>query len=287
MRILVDGTSMLICRAASMPLTRGMRTSMSTTSGASSCAFAMASSPFSASATTSMFSSVPSTTYSPRRNRAWSSAMRTRMTSEPDPPASVNRSGWLSFKGFSVGVCGMGPSGPLLASGRVDQPDESVMTPVHHTSRPRVGVGKEEELMAQQVHLQDGFLRCHRLHGELLDLDDSVACRSVGLAVDLVVVHLIGRSRHFATVRGEVYRSMPPDMGTHASLPLCLLQPVLELVDDQVDRAERVGRRGVGPDGPAVAVHGHLADLLGRDPRVALGREVDLRPFEIGRASCR
>ena len=77
-----------IVRVASMPLTRGMRTSIRTTSGANSSALATASSPSSASATTSMPSSDSSTMLSPRRNSAWSSAISTRMGSPSITPVS-------------------------------------------------------------------------------------------------------------------------------------------------------------------------------------------------------
>ena len=62
MMILVAGLESRIARAASIPLTLGIRTSISTTSGANSSALEIASSPFSASATTSIESSVDSTT---------------------------------------------------------------------------------------------------------------------------------------------------------------------------------------------------------------------------------
>src|SRR3954447_18431405 len=184
MRILAVGTSRLMMRAASMPLMRGMRTSISTTSGASSMALATASSPFSASATTSMCSSVPSTTYRPRRNRAWSSAIRTRMTS------------WSLVLWSSVNVPPLAP-----CSGGVDQADVAIGPPVHDGRLARVGVREEEEVVPEQVHLQRGFLRRHRLDLELLRLDDP---RIVIVGFGVIVQK--------GLIRAEAYRSVPPRM---------------------------------------------------------------------------
>ena len=67
MMILVDGTSSLIAMHASIPDRRGIRTSISTTSGSSSSARRIASDPSPASPTMSMSSSWPRTSSSPRR----------------------------------------------------------------------------------------------------------------------------------------------------------------------------------------------------------------------------
>src|SRR5215212_5459315 len=80
-RILAWGMRSLMVWVASMPLRRGMRTSIRTTSGMSSWAFSMASAPSPASPTTSTSSSCSSTISSPRRNNAWSSTISTRMAS--------------------------------------------------------------------------------------------------------------------------------------------------------------------------------------------------------------
>ena len=56
------------------------------------------------------------------------------------------------------------------------------------------------------------------------------------------------------TVRGEVYRSVPPRMGTPHQLALQLLHAVLELVDDPVHGGEGVRSRGVGSHDVSVAV---------------------------------
>src|SRR6266542_620579 len=80
-RILACGIRSLMACVASMPPRRGMRTSIKTTSGMSSCAFSIASAPSPASPTTSTSSSCWRTISSPRRNNAWSSTISTRMAS--------------------------------------------------------------------------------------------------------------------------------------------------------------------------------------------------------------
>jgi hypothetical protein len=69
-----------ICRVASMPSTRGMRTSINTTSGFSVRAVATASIPSPASPTTSSSGSDPRIILKPERTSRWSSAIRTRIT---------------------------------------------------------------------------------------------------------------------------------------------------------------------------------------------------------------
>src|SRR6266540_1292132 len=71
------GRASRISAVASMPLRRGIRTSMSTTSGMSSWARSTAWWPSAASPTTSMSGSESRTIWRPRRNRAWSSTIRT------------------------------------------------------------------------------------------------------------------------------------------------------------------------------------------------------------------
>src|SRR5260370_26161879 len=68
-------------RQATMPLLRGIRMSISTTSGSDSAALATASAPSHASPTTSMSSSSLRTISRPRRNSAWSSTISTRIGS--------------------------------------------------------------------------------------------------------------------------------------------------------------------------------------------------------------
>ncbi len=70
MTILALGTTSFIARQASIPLLRGIRMSISTTSGSVSPAFFTASVPSLASPTSSMSGSESSTISSPRRNSA-------------------------------------------------------------------------------------------------------------------------------------------------------------------------------------------------------------------------
>src|SRR5215212_2099573 len=65
-------------------------------------------------------------------------------------------------------------------------------------------------------------------------------------------------------------------MGPADEPALELLDLVLQLVDHTVEGTEGVGGRGLGPDDAAVAPQRGLADLLGRDPGIALLEEVDL-----------
>ncbi len=70
MTILALGDSSFIARQASIPLLRGIRISMSTTSGSAWPAFSTASAPSLASPTSSMPASSASTICNPRRKSA-------------------------------------------------------------------------------------------------------------------------------------------------------------------------------------------------------------------------
>ena len=85
MMIFADGTLSLMARQASMPDRFGMRTSSSTTSGATDSASAVPSTPSPASPTTSMPSSLASSMVRPRRKSSWSSTTSTRMGSPESP----------------------------------------------------------------------------------------------------------------------------------------------------------------------------------------------------------
>src|SRR5579859_5230188 len=89
MMILALGATSLIARQASMPPLRGIRTSISTTSGNDSAAFSTASAPSPASPTTSMSGSVTSTISRPRRNSAWSSTISVRIGSGLRPASGA------------------------------------------------------------------------------------------------------------------------------------------------------------------------------------------------------
>ena len=75
---LVRGLASTILRVASMPFICGIWMSMSTICGCALAAFSTASSPVAASPTTSYSDMEASMALSPWRNRAWSSARRTR-----------------------------------------------------------------------------------------------------------------------------------------------------------------------------------------------------------------
>src|SRR6266567_582168 len=85
MMILALGATSLIARQASMPLLRGIRTSIRTMSGKASPAFSTASAPSLASPTTSISGSVTRTISRPRRNSAWSSTISVRIGSRLRP----------------------------------------------------------------------------------------------------------------------------------------------------------------------------------------------------------
>src|SRR4051794_26705792 len=246
--IRVVGKSWRIMRVASIPPRRGMRTSMRTTSGASSSTRATASWPSAASATTSMSSSASRTMRRPRRNRSWSSEMTTRMGSSPPRP------GW----GTSA------PSGDGGALAGFDEADIAVVATVDDRGHT-VGVVEEVEVVPEHVHLQGRLLRCHRLHVELLGLDDAGRALLVWRRLVLIGDRCTGVYR-------VVLRMRPADQAA-----LELVDLVLELVDHLVERRHRVGRRRLGPDDAPVAPQRRLTDLLGRDAGVALLDELDLR----------
>src|SRR3954451_22089283 len=55
-----------------------------------------------------------------------------------------------------------------------------------------------------------------------------------------------------------------------------LRHPVLQLLDDTLDRGEGIGGRSLGPHDVAVTGPGHLADLALGDPGVLFLEEMDL-----------
>src|SRR5829696_7583030 len=80
-RMAISGFASRMRRVASMPVTLGMLRSINITSGRSSSASSIASSPSIASPTNSAPGSAPSMARIPRRKTGWSSATRTRMRS--------------------------------------------------------------------------------------------------------------------------------------------------------------------------------------------------------------
>src|SRR3954454_2247265 len=194
MMILVDGTASLIAVQASMPPRLGMRTSMRTMSGVVSTALCTASAPSSASPTTSMSGSCSSTISSPRRNSAWSSTTSTRIgspvpggTGGMPPPSAVSLT--LASMTGSDGVgttCHDGTSGLLRravwakpSGGGVtpcDEPDHAIViapSAVHHARHGGVGVDEQEEVVADELHLEKCLVERHRYGGvDLLPHDE-------------------------------------------------------------------------------------------------------------------
>src|SRR5207302_9436061 len=157
-----------IRRAASIPLTLGIRTSMSTRSGCRAAACSIASMPSRASPTTEMSGEERNTCNSPCRNSAWSSTTSTRTTCVSSPTTSTtSRIPWVSARDF-------------------DEAERPVATPVQHRRVVRLRVTEQEEVVAEQLHLQRGLLGRHRLDRELLGLHD----RRSGVVVVLDVVDL-------------------------------------------------------------------------------------------------
>src|SRR3954454_24619613 len=80
-------------------------------------------------------------------------------------------------------------------------------------------------------------------------------------------------------VSARAYRPISPRMRTIDQTALQAGQPVLELVDDAVDRGDHIRTRRMGANDVPVPVHGDLADLLVGDARVLLLGEADVGPL--------
>src|SRR5437763_446675 len=113
--------------------------------------------------------------------------MRTRMTS----------AGPAALVGCSSLKCS-----PWTVSAGVDQADVGVVATVDDRGPPRFRVGEEEELVSEELHLQGGLFRGHRLDVELLGLDDPASPR---LAIGFVEVN-----DWCSIANGKVYRPVPP-----------------------------------------------------------------------------
>src|SRR5258707_6925156 len=92
---------------------------------------------------------------------------------------------------------------PWTVSTGVDEADVGVVATVDDRGPTSLGVGEEEELVSQELHLQGGLFRCHRLDVELLGLDDPAP----PLAAVFVVFGVGGRC---SIANCEVYRPVPP-----------------------------------------------------------------------------
>ena len=159
--------SATIRAVASSPSSRGIRMSMSTTSGLVSTAWATASSPSTASPTTSMSSSESSNARNPARTSAWSSATSTRITARPsarrrqrrhDPPPAA-RQGPASNVPPAAWARSRIPRTPCPApAGAPDDPSPpSSSTSITTASSPR-SPGRGRETAACRTHVRERLL---------------------------------------------------------------------------------------------------------------------------------
>src|SRR5436190_14465741 len=147
------------------------------------------------------------------------------------------------------------PISPLAL--RLDQSVAAVAPPVDHVDLIRLVVAKHEEVVADKLQLQCGFFSAHRLHRELLRLDDVRAYVFVGC--------------HRTSGRDAVATRLPS-----AALGAVVLDLATELVGQLVDRRlhvrgglARTQRRPLRPDGC-------LRHLICRDRRVLLDAQLEL-----------
>src|SRR5215831_20044091 len=174
-----------------MPVVFGIRMSISTTSGTASLAISTASAPSEAWPTSSMPSSSSRTISSPRRNRAWSSAMSTRMGSAfgwsvlagglplpviPAAPGAVVGRSVTAAPSAKLAVHSTvrvdDPLGPVvlwLELALVDllhEADDAVVVPataVDNAELPALAVVVGEEVVADQLHLEQRLIDGHRV----------------------------------------------------------------------------------------------------------------------------
>jgi len=127
-----------ISRAAARPSHRGIRISISSTSGTSCAASACASSPSAASPTTSMSASASSNARKPARTSAWSSASSTRIiaTSTPHGCRRTHR--------ITAGA----PAATTATPSRHGTSTERVDRPTHHLIAPPPACGAHQPAAA-------------------------------------------------------------------------------------------------------------------------------------------
>src|SRR6266700_2507800 len=239
---LVSGSRSRMRRAASIPVERGIRTSMSTTSGASSSARWTASMPSAASPTTLMSGSSDSTRSSPRRNSAWSSQITIRMV----PPSLIL--GLASKTGTRLRRRSL----PRPSPAGLDQAEVAVATTVEDGRMTVLAVREQEEVVTEELHLERGFLGAHGLRREPLGLDDP---RAFVVAVGSELRHELG----FEIGRGPV---AAPRVRARDALLLDPGDLVLDLVDDEVQRCARLRRRRMGLHEVPLQVDRDVTDLV-------------------------
>src|SRR5439155_2639030 len=145
----------------------------------------------------------------------------------------------------------------------LDEAVVAVTAPIDDVDLARLGVLEDEEVVADQLELEHGLLRTHRLDGELLRLDD----HRLGL-----VGHRLCRLE----VRPVVAGGPPP-----ALLAVALHLP-LELVDELIDRRPHVSRGLARAKRRALRPDRRLGDVVRRDGRVALDAQLELDLRRIG-----
>jgi len=150
---------------------------------------------------------------------------------------------------------------------RLDHPELTVAPAVEHRRPTGAGHREQEEVVAEQLHLERGFLRGHRFDGDLLRLDDR----------ELIGLGFGGRVGHRTAV-------VPGGTGGVPAVDTTLVKAshlLLDLFERDVERGVVVPRGGVPLHQVLVDVDEDLALVrVGRAPRGVLG-EVDVDPPDI------
>src|SRR5918998_679103 len=141
------------------------------------------------------------------------------------------------------------PSPVRLLPRGLYQPIISISTPVYHIYLARIRVGKDEEGMVEEIHLQRRLLGAHRLHLELLGPHDA----------RLDIVRLFFYHDRLRRLRGGVPFSL--------TVPAVQLAPpvaphlALELVRHQVDGSVHIRRGHPGLEYRTVDKEGRVRHL--------------------------
>src|SRR2546429_5951778 len=145
----------------------------------------------------------------------------------------------------------------------LDEAVAAVTAPVDDVALARLGVLEDEEVVADQLELEHGLVRTHRLDGELLRLDDHRLA---------LVVHGLRRLE----ARPVVAAGPPPALLAVAPhLPL-------QLVDELVDRRPHVRRSLARTKRRTLRPNRRLGDGVGRGRRVGPAAEPGLDPPRFG-----
>src|SRR5918993_558116 len=158
------------------------------------------------------------------------------------------------------------PSPVRLLPRGLYQPVISVSTPVYHIYLARIRVGKDEEGVVEEVHLQRRLLGAHRLHLELLGPHDT----------RLYLVRLFFYQNGLRRLHGGV--PFPLAVPAVELAPPVASHLTLELVRHQVDRSVHVRRGYPSLKYRTVDKEGRVCHLRLGIRRVALMDQLDLRP---------